>query len=220
MFKVSPSQIGMLLQCPRCLWLHYREEGKRPEGIFPRLPSGMDGVFKVYFDFYRKRGKLPPEIDGRIEGKLFDDAKKLHVWQNNRVGLSFEFPELFLLLKGAIDDLVVTPEGMYAPFDFKTRGYPNKEDTHHHYQTQLNLYALLFEKNNLPSANVGYLLFFWPEKYERGNTIFSSRLVKIMVSAREGYRILQKVHQIITGEMPLAHSECQYCQYRDGQPND
>ena len=100
MFKVSPSAIGMLLECPRCLWLHYREDVKRPSGIFPSLPGGMDGTFKTYFDSWRQQGKLPPEIEGKVNGKLFDDMEKLSVWRNNWKGLSAEFPEYDILLKG------------------------------------------------------------------------------------------------------------------------
>jgi len=168
-FKVSPSGIGQLLECPRCLWLFYRDGLKRPEGIFPSLPSGMDGVFKTYFDKYRGTGgKLPPEINGKVAGKLFEDVEKLNIWRNRVKGLQAEFPEFNIFLKGMIDDLLVAPDGKYIPFDFKSRGYAIKENTHEHYQHQLDLYALLFEKNSLPPADYGYLLFFYPTNYNEG----------------------------------------------------
>src|SRR3989344_1821817 len=125
--KVSPSGISSLLECPRCLWLQMNENVKRPRGIYPSLPNGMDDVFKKYFDEYRGGDSLPPEIDGK-----------------------------------------------FIPFDFKTRGYPTKEDTHEHYRTQLDLYALLFEKNGHKVAPFGYLLFFWPQSYGIGNANFKS----------------------------------------------
>lgn len=212
---MSPSKIGDLLGCPRCLWLLYREGIARPEGIFPSLPSGMDGVFKAYFDKYRKTDILPPEIEGKVEGKLFKDNKKLEMWRDRFYGLQSEFPELKISLKGLIDDLLITPDKKYIPFDFKTRGYPVKEDTHLHYQKQLDLYALLFERNGLPPADFGYLLFFYPTNYGEGAANFSSELVKMDVSAKRGYEILKKAHAIITGEMPSSHSDCKYCQYRD-----
>jgi len=200
--------------------LFYREGLARPEGIFPSLPGGMDGVFKAYFDKYRKIGKLPPEVAGKVEGTLFEDAEQLNQWRNRLGGLTADFPEFNIILKGLIDDLLVSSGGKYIPFDFKSRGYPIKEDTHTLYQNQLDLYALLFERNNLPPANFGYLLFFYPINYNEGVAKFSTELVKMDVSPKRGYEILRKVHQIITGKQPLSHSECKYCQYRNFQLND
>ena len=216
-FNVSPSKIGNLLECPRCLWLFYREGLERPEGIFPSLPGGMDGMFKEYFDKYRGTEKLPPEVAGKIEGKLFKDADKLRMWRSRNNGLRAEFPEFNIFLKGLIDDLFITSDNKYIPFDFKSRGYPVKEDTHSHYRHQLDLYALLFERNNLPPANFGYLLFFHPVSYQEGTAKFSSELVKMDVSPKRGYETLKKVHQIISGKIPAADNGCKYCQYRSFQ---
>ncbi len=181
MIKISPSGISLLLECPRCLWLHVNEDKKRPRGIYPSLPDGMDNVFKKYFDEYRRRGEMPPEIDGKVEGRLFDDEQRLRQWREfnfGRGGISAQIAEYDMTLNGAIDDLLVSPDGEFVPFDFKTRGYPVKEDTHEHYRTQLDLYALLFEKNNLPPASYGYLLFFWPQAYEMGQASFKTELIK------------------------------------------
>ena len=209
-FRVSPSGIGLLLECPRCLWLFYREGLARPEGIFPSLPSGMDGVFKEYFDRYRRTEYLPPEIAGKVEGKLFKDAEKLNMWRSRRNGLQSEFPEFNILLKGLIDDLLTTSDDKYyIPFDFKTRGYPIKSNSHSYYHHQLDLYTLLLERNNLPPASYGYLLFFYPTNYLGYKTQFKTELVKMDVSAQRGYETLRQVHQIVTGSAPLAHSDCQ-----------
>jgi len=218
MYKVSPSGIGMLLECPRCLWLFVNEGLKRPSGIFPSLPGGMDNIFKSYFDSYRNRGELPPEIAGKIKAKLFADTTKLSHWRESnfgRGGLRAEFPEYNLALQGAIDELLVAEDGKYIPFDFKTRGYPTKKDTHEHYRHQLNLYTLLFLKNNLPPAEIGYLLFFWPVAYNEGQGKFETELIELEVNPQEGIKILEKVHQIVTGSIPQAHTDCEYCLYRE-----
>lgn len=217
LIKISPSGISYLLECPRCLWLQVNEDLKRPRGAYPSLPDGMDNVFKNYFDEYRKRGELPPEIDGKVEGELFRDEKKLRQWQEfnfGRGGISAEFPEYNMVVNGAIDELLVSPDGKYIPFDFKTRGYPTKEDTHEHYRHQLDLYALLFQKNGYEPAEYGYLLFFWPVSYEMGMANFKTELIKIDVSPSRGLSILKKVYDIITGPMPEAHEYCEYCAYR------
>jgi CRISPR/Cas system-associated exonuclease Cas4 (RecB family) len=216
MFKVSPSGIGFLLECPRCLWLYVNEQIKRPRGIFPSLPSGMDEILKNYFDSYRVRGKLPPEIDGKVKGYLFTDMKKLRPWREidfGRGGLTYDFKEFKIKLRGAIDELLINDAGEFVVFDFKTRGYPTKDDTHEHYQHQLDLYALLFEKNNYKSASYGYLLFFWPRKYKSGGVEFDTNLIEMKISSENGIKILKKVHEIVTASKPKAHAKCEYCFY-------
>lgn len=218
MLKISPSLIGYLFECPRCLWLHFNEKVQRPRGLFPSLPDGMDNVFKEYFDQYRGTDNLPPEITGKVDGRLFDDMAKLDVWRNinfGRGGLKAEFPEYDILLSGAIDELLVAPDGSFIILDFKTRGYPTKPDSHKHYQLQLDLYALLFEKNKMKVFPKGYLLFFWPEKYGKGKANFKTELVETEISASRAYDVLKRVQKIITGEKPSSHSDCEYCSYRE-----
>ncbi|MBI4137878.1 MAG: PD-(D/E)XK nuclease family protein [Candidatus Sungbacteria bacterium] len=218
MIKISPSGISSLLECPRCLWLQVNEEKKRPRGIYPSLPDGMDNVFKNYFDEYRERGEIPPEIDGKVDGALFQDRGRLQRWREfnfGRGGMRAEIPEYEMTVAGAIDDLLVSPDGRFIPFDFKTRGYPTKEDTHEHYRHQLDLYSFLFEKNGLPPADFGYLLFFWPTSYEMGAANFKTELVKMDVSPSRARGLLKKVRDIVGGPIPPAHHACEYCVYRE-----
>jgi CRISPR/Cas system-associated exonuclease Cas4 (RecB family) len=178
----------------------------------------MDETFKNYFDEYRQTGELPPEIAGRIDAKLFDDMEKLDIWRNinfGRGGFKAEFPEYGIAVSGAIDELLVAPDGKYIPIDFKTRGYAVKEDTHEHYRHQLDFYALLFEKNGLPPARFGYLLFFWPQKYGGGKADFKTELVEMDISSARAGRILKQVREILDSSKPPAHSDCEYCRYRE-----
>lgn len=218
MFKVSPSGISYLMECPKCLWLYANEKIERPRGIFPSLPSGMDEVFKKYFDEYRQKNDLPPEIKGKINAKLFSDTPKLNLWRNidfGRGGLKAEFPEFDILLAGAIDELLVDSANNFIIFDFKTRGYKINKDSHKHYQHQLDLYSLLFEKNGFKVTTSGYLLFFWPEKYANNKAIFTTQLVELNISPSRGMDILKKVEQIIKSKKPPIHGNCEYCNYRE-----
>ena len=215
---VSPSLVGYLSECPRCLWLHYNESVKRPRGVFPSLPDGMDDTFKKYFDTFRAKGVLPPELESKVEGQLYGDLKKLEMWRNinfGRGGLSAEFPEYSMRLRGAIDDLLISANGKYIPLDFKTRGYPTKEDTHQHYQHQLDCYALLFEQNNMPPAGIGYLLFFWPERYKDQVAYFQSKLVKLEVGPERARGLLEKIRNLLDSQIPPVHESCEYCLYRE-----
>jgi CRISPR/Cas system-associated exonuclease Cas4 (RecB family) len=177
----------------------------------------MDNIFKKYFDQYRETGTLPPEISGKVEGRLFSDMEKLNVWREinfGRGGMRAEFPEYGIILAGAIDELLVGPDGKYIPFDFKTRGYATKEDTHEHYRHQLDLYALLFQKQGFAVADFGYLLFFWPEEYKNHSASFKTELVKMDISPERGKEVLKEVQAIVSGPMPPGHGDCEFCVYR------
>lgn len=125
-----------------------------------------------------------------------------------------QFPQFEMVLRGAIDELLVNGAGEYVPFDFKTRGFPLKDDTHEHYQHQLDLYALLFLKNGMVPSKTGYLLFFWPKEYRDGGASFETALVKMDVDPARGEQLLAEAHRIITGPKPEAHADCEYCLYR------
>ena len=72
--ELSPTTgLNLFRECPRCFWLRYRERVHRPDTIFPSLPGGMDRILKVYFDSFRARDELPPELEGKVEGKLLPD---------------------------------------------------------------------------------------------------------------------------------------------------
>lgn len=214
--RVSPSLIGMLLECPKCLWLHYNEKYPRPRGIFPSLPGGMDGVFKVYFDEHRKQGSVPPEIEGKVGGAtLYDDVTQLDTWRDNRRGIQAKFEEYDMLLRGAIDELLVDQDGKFIMFDFKTRGYPTRPDSQKYYLNQLSLYSLLFEENGHDVTDRGYLLFFWPDSYSLGSAQFATDLKEIPISPAKGREVLKAAHEIITAPMPTAAEDCVYCPYRE-----
>jgi len=79
-FKLSPSTLNLMHECPRCFWLSTHKVWTRPAGIFPSLPSGMDGILKKHFDKFMEKGKLPPELCDNSECKnlkLFDDKELL-----------------------------------------------------------------------------------------------------------------------------------------------
>jgi len=58
-YKLSPSALHLLDECPRCFWLTQHKLWKRPIGIFPSLPNGMDKILKEYFDLYRDKHLIP-----------------------------------------------------------------------------------------------------------------------------------------------------------------
>lgn len=212
-YKFSPSSLSLLKECPRCFWLAFRKDLKRPAGIFPSLPSGMDGILKIHFDKFRDKGILPPELQS-LHGhvKLFNDAQLLSVWRSNFKGIPWT-DENGNLFRGAIDNLL-EKDGKLIVLDYKTRGYPLKDDTAHHYQDQMDIYNFLLRKNGYQTEDYAYLLFYHPKHVaENGEVIFNTDIVKMKTSVANAERIFKEALNVLHGDMPFASVECAYCRW-------
>ena len=213
-YKLSPSSLSLLKDCPRCFWLNFNKGIKRPEGIFPSLPSGMDRILKEHFDSFRDKGQLPPELKELKDVKLFDDKKLLEEWRNNRKGIRWTDKE-GNLFKGAIDNLLKKGKKLIV-LDYKTRGFPLKDDTAEHYQNQLDIYNLLLRKNNFKTEYYAYLLFYHPNKVSgNGDVIFNKDLIKMKISIKNAEKIFKEALEVLKKEMPKASEECVYCNWFD-----
>lgn len=213
-YRLSPSTLNVYRDCPRCFWLDKIKKIKRPRGIFPSLPGGMDRVIKNYFDVYRKKGTLPPELGiNEFKGiKLFPDQNQLEKWRNWRTGL--EHKENGDILFGAFDDLL-EKDGLYIPFDYKTKGSPTtEEDAVKYYQVQLDCYALMLESNGLKTSGYGFLLYFSPKEVaENGNVSFEIQPIKIETDTNRGRKIFSDALLSLKGNAPLASPRCEYCRW-------
>jgi len=213
-YKFSPSSLSLLKDCPRCFWLKFNKDIKRPEGIFPSLPSGMDKILKIHFDSYMEKGKLPPELKELKDVKLFDDVELLRVWRSNFNGIPWEDEEKNLFM-GAIDNLLKKGKKLIV-LDYKTRGYPLKDDTAAHYQDQLDIYNLLLRKNGYETEDYAYLLFYHPDKVNKnGEIIFNKDLVKMRISVKNAENIFKKAKEVLKGKIPKAHEDCKYCKWAE-----
>jgi hypothetical protein len=212
MVKLSPSALKLLDDCPRCFWLAHNKKIRRPEGIFPSLPSGMDKILKAHFDAFRAQGKVPPEIK-ELGAKLFDDETLLKVWTNNFKGIGWT-DEQGNVLRGAMDE-VLAKDGKLIVLDFKTRGYPLKEDTADLYQSQLDIYNFLLRKNGYKTDDHGYLLFYYPEAVDAtGHVKFHAELVKMRISVKNAEKLWKDALACLAGAMPKASTTCAYCAWQ------
>ena len=210
-YKLSPSSINLMLECPRCFWLQVVKGIKRPETVFPSLPSGMDKILKEHFDRFMEKNELPPEIKEECAGYgLFNDKPLLDLWRNNRKGIEYRDPESGVLLHGAIDNLLIK-DGKLVVLDYKTRGFPLKEDSHEHYQVQMDIYNFLLKKNGYKTEDYTYLLFYYPNKVtETGEVIFDAKLIKIKTSAENGEKVFNDAVNLLKGECPK--EKCEWCE--------
>ncbi|MDI6917571.1 MAG: PD-(D/E)XK nuclease family protein [Thermoplasmatales archaeon] len=214
-YNFSPSSLSLLKECPRCFWLHFNKGIKRPEGIFPSLPGGMDKILKAHFDSFRDSDELPPELKGMDdEVTLFDDAELLKVWRNNFKGIQWT-DEKGNFFRGAVDNILQKGKKLIV-LDYKTRGYPLKEDTAKHYQDQLDIYNLLLRKNGYETEDYAYLLFYHPDRVnEDGDFVFHTDLIRMDISVKNAERIFKEAVKVLEGDMPEAPDNCQFCRWVD-----
>ena len=213
-YKLSPSSLSLLKDCPRCFWLKFNKNIKRPDSIFPSLPSGMDKILKIHFDNFMEKNQLPPELcKTECESlKLFDNKELLDVWRNNFKGIQWKDKEENLF-RGAVDNILKKGNKLIV-LDYKTRGYPLKEDTHEHYQDQMDIYNLLLRKNNHQTEDYAYLLFYHPDKVnKKGDIIFNTDLIKMKISVKNAENIFKKAIKTLKGNMPKASEDCGYCRW-------
>lgn len=214
-YKLSPSSLSLLKECPKCFWLHFNKNIKRPEGIFPSLPAGMDKILKTHFDSFRDRGLLPPELE-KLNGqvKLFENIELLKVWRNNLKGIQWT-DENGNIFRGAVDN-ILQKENKLIVLDYKTRGYPLKEDTAEHYQDQLDIYNFLLRKNNYETEDYAYLLFYHPKNVlENGDVVFNTDLVKMEISIKNAESIFVEALNVLRGELPEDNDDCGFCKWAD-----
>ena len=212
-YKLSPSSLNLFKECPRCFWLHHNKKIRRPSGIFPSLPSGMDAILKNHFDSFAEKGELPPElVQEHIKAKLFDNFELLNEWRKNLRGIQFTDTK-GNLLRGAVDNILIKGKKLIV-LDYKTRGFPLKEDTAMHYQDQLNIYNYLLRKNNYETEDYGYLLFYYPtEVNESGEVIFETELVKMQISIKKAEKLWKDALKCLEGEIPESSEDCEFCKW-------
>lgn len=210
-YKLSPSSLNLMEECQRCFWLQLNSGISRPGGIFPSLPSGMDRVLKAYFDSFRDRKALPPELHS-INAKLFSNTELLDVWRNNRKGIQFN-DEAGNIVRGAVDDILQKGSKLIV-LDFKTRGFPVKDDTASHSQLQLDVYNFLLRKAGYETEDYAYLLFYMPKEVGKaGEFIFNSELVKMDTSIKNAERAISKALTILKGKLPGINNDCEFCKW-------
>jgi len=212
-YKFSPSSLSLIKDCPRCFWLRFNKKIKRPNGLFPSLPNGMDKILKAHFDAHRDKNIMPPElkkIDKEIS--LYDNEFLLETWRNSSRGIRWEDDHGNVLM-GAVDNILKKGDKLIV-LDYKTRGYPLKEYSTQYYYNQLNIYNFILRKNGYKTEDFAYLLFYHPTGVsEDGNIIFHTDLVKIGISVKNAETVFNRALEILKNEIPNSSENCEYCRW-------
>ncbi|MBI2107648.1 PD-(D/E)XK nuclease family protein, partial [Candidatus Woesearchaeota archaeon] len=102
--------------------------------------------------------------------------------------------------------------------DYKTRGFPLKEDTADHYQDQLDIYNFLLRKNSYETENYSYLLFYHPNKVNaEGEILFNTDLVKMSISIGNAEKIIKNALKVLEEDIPDCAEECGFCRWKNSK---
>jgi CRISPR/Cas system-associated exonuclease Cas4 (RecB family) len=175
----------------------------------------MDKLIKEYFDKYRIKDKLPPEIEGKVVGKLIKDTSLLGEWRSNYKNSHPQYydKEFNAVLFGALDECLVDGD-FYIPVDYKTRGFDLKEDSSSYYQTQLDAYTLLLEAEGYKHYSFGYLIYYIPIKVkENGIVEFKIDVQKMKTDPKRSLEIFHKAVKTLRSPRPKSHSQCKFCSW-------
>jgi hypothetical protein len=177
---------------------------KRPVVSFPTLPSRFDRIVQAYCKNYRDTEVLPPLLKRvGVEKRLVNP--KLKPWHELTTGL---------VIVGHLDELLETPEGLYAPLDHKSRGYP-ATSVNPAYRLQLDVYTLLLEGNGLPTAGFGVLVYYIPVDSSPEEGIGLDVQTQVLdTSAERASGYVRQARQILDMKAsPDPSDGCPYCSY-------
>jgi hypothetical protein len=169
----------------------------------------MDRILKEHFDRFMMYGRLPPELE-QLNGdvKLFNNKQLLDEWRNNRKGIRWKDGHENTLM-GAIDNLLQKGDKLIV-LDYKTRGYPPKEDTHSYYQHQMDIYNFLLRKNGFETEEYSYLLFYHPDKVTAsGEVIFHKDLIKVPSEPKNAEKLFERALEVLGKGCP--EETCEWC---------
>ncbi len=201
------------MECPKCFWLQKINGIHRPKQIFA-IQNNFDRILKIYFDNFREGDNLPPELIGKVEGKLFADKELLEKWRNAlKPTLKYRHPDYpDFGLAGGLDDCLFDGK-YYIPIDFKTTGSSSfEENSEKYYQHQLDIYNFLLEENGYKTRGIAYLVYYKPEEVVGEGTIKFQIVVKKMeTDHKRALRLFEDAIELLQGPMPKSHSECEYC---------
>lgn len=244
-WRLSPSALNKYVACRKCFFVDIMEGVSVPRGPFPSLPSGMDLVLKEHYDGFRGSDTLPPGIEEKVEARLMDgDVPRVMVYSRklrkregpiariehwrDMQGVVF-FDDDGNSVRGGLDDVLELPDGSFAVLDYKTRGFPVKENSHIYYVLQMSCYRAGLEQlaerekrkaglSKLPFEvyDKALLTFYSPDHFEdTGKLIQRTEPVWVDTDVKEARRVFGHAVRLLgKGTLPTPRKGCNTCDYR------
>lgn len=215
MIGLSVSSLSLFRECPRCFWLDKNRKVKRPRGIFPSLPKGMDRVMKAQVESLIATSQEIPALAGIVGATPFRDRermKKFRSWRTFQREIAVE--GMPITVWGELDDLIEHEDGSVSPWDFKTKGdEPDAGYGEKYYQNQLDTYHLILEGNALKCTGKGYLSYGWPEAIVGTTVLFGWKNLILDTDPGRSVEIVTAAVICLTQPEPRPAPDCEMCAY-------
>ena len=221
-FKLSRSKISLFLNCPRCFYLDRRLGIGRPPGFPFNLNSAVDALLKKEFDLHRAKEKAHPLMEKYgIDAVPFQDPR-MDEWRDSlRGGIQYLHKETNLLLTGGVDDVWVKPKGELIIVDYKSTSKKEEvnldADWQIEYKRQMEIYQWLFRKNDFAVSKTGYFVYcngVTDKEAFDGKLEFDIKIIPYTGDDSWIEGTIFEIKKCLDGEMPEAHPDCDYCNYR------
>ncbi len=184
--------------------MQFNEKKRRPSGAFPTLPAGMDGVLKAFYGNPKRLAETGLKVQGFPKPELLKD------WQNNWKCLRLTNKKGHTL-KGTVDNLVME-NGKVVVLDYKTRGFPLKDDTVERYRLQMSVYTYILEQLGYKTSKHTYLLFYYPRGLSKYDQVsFHVVAIKLDVEAAYARSVFEQAIGCLEGTKPP--NCCEWCAY-------
>lgn len=204
---LSHTSLEVLERCPKCFWLQVRKGVRQPEGIVSRLANRFDAVIKNYFDTFRSSGKLPPMVEGKLDGKIQNPfVEKYFVRINDKFGFY-----------GKLDECLVNESGELTPIDFKTSSSdPREKEILAAYQSQIDDYTFLMKENGNKITGFGFLVYFFPDLGKDLHNGFPMivHLQKLKGDPEKTKKRIENAIKVLESDIPKSKEDCVFCNYR------
>jgi hypothetical protein len=179
----------------------------------------MDRVLKFYFDDHAKAGMFPPEMES-LEGAMpFPDRALMNRWRNWR-SLIIDIDGI-AQLSGGLDEIIVWPDGLHSPYDYKTRGAaPVDGKSEEYYGAQLDIYHLLIEVGcKLKCNGRAFLGYYWPDGVEQSGVFkFKTSVVELESDPARAVKLVHDAVDCLSQPEPPDRAPlCEYCAYTNAR---
>ncbi len=220
--KLSRSKIDLFVECPRCFYLDFKLNVKRPPGFPFTLNGAVDALLKKEFDIHRQNQTPHPLMkENGLDAVPYSDPN-IDVWRNTFKGIQYIHPQTGFTISGAIDDIWIDKDENLFIVDYKatstTAEITLDAEYRQSYKRQMEVYQWLFRRNGFKVSDFGYFVY---ANALKDRELFDNKLdFDIFLIPYEGddswvEPTINHIKKVLDStDIPKPSEACNYCLYR------
>ena len=220
--RLSRSKIDLFMECPRCFYLNFKLNVKRPPGFPFTLNSAVDALLKKEFDIHRQNQTSHPLMKENGLDAIPYSHPNIDIWRNTFKGIEYIHPQTGFTISGAIDDIWIDKDENLMIVDYKatstTAEITLDAEYRQSYKRQMEVYQWLFRRNGFKISDTSYFVYVNALK---DRELFDNKLdFDIFLIPYEGDdswiepTIINIRETLNKDKIPQASAVCEYCLYR------